>query len=251
MTVQYFINRRNQKLAYDFIPGRRPTIVFLGGYKSEMTGTKGNWLANYCQCLGHSYFRFDYSGHGQSDGEFADGTIGEWSEDAFEIISQLTDGPLILVGSSMGGWIMLLTALRLSSRLAALVGIAPAPDFTRDLMWPGFSQEQQNTLQEKGVIFLQSDYDDETYPVRYSFIEDGNQHCLLDKKIDISCPVRLLHGMKDDQVPWQTSLSIEQKLISNDVQVILFKSGDHRLSESMYLNSLTNQIDLLLQSGSS
>ena len=243
MNVQHLPNQNRQKLAYEYIAGAQPTVVFLGGYRSDMTGTKACWLAEFCQSNGHAYLRLDYSGHGQSEGQFEDGTIGVWADDAFKVIEHATDGPLVLVGSSMGGWIMLLLASRLRDRLAGLIGIAAAPDFTRDLMWPELSEQQQNKLKQEGMILLPSEYEEEDVPLKYAFIQEGSENCVLDAPLQIECPVRLLHGQLDEQVPWQTSLNIAEKVTGNDVTVKLFKQGDHRLSEENYLREIGFAID--------
>ena len=246
MKVQYLTTSSGRKLAYEYTPGNGPTVVFLGGYNSEMSGTKGSWLAQWCQENERAYLRLDYSGHGQSDGKFADGTISKWFDDALSVIEQVTTGPLVLVGSSMGGWIMLLVAKRIANRIAGMVGIAAAPDFTRDLMWPSFTPAQQRKLQTEGVIYLHSEYDDCDYPVKMQFIEDGDNNLVLADGIDIACPVRLLQGLKDDDVPWQTADRLVEAISSEDLSVTYFKDGDHRLSEPRFLKAITDAIDSVL-----
>jgi pimeloyl-ACP methyl ester carboxylesterase len=205
-------------------------ILFLPGFRSDMTGTKATFLDEFCAARGLGYVRFDYSGHGASSGRFEDGTIGRWLEDAIAIIDRASEGPLILVGSSMGGWIMLLAALARPDRVAGLVGIAAAPDFTEDLMWAAMPPETRARLLADGAIQKPSQYQDAPLEITRALIEDGRRHLLLRGSIDIRCPVRLLHGMADPDVPYQTSISLAEKLTSADVTVTLIKDGDHRLS---------------------
>jgi pimeloyl-ACP methyl ester carboxylesterase len=244
--IQHLNSSSGVRLAYQHIQGREPTVVFLGGYNSEMAGTKGNWLAEHCRASGRAYLRLDYSGHGVSEGEFADGTIGSWTRDALDVIDHCLAGPCVLVGSSMGGWIMLLVARTLRERVRGLVGIAAAPDFTRDLMWNAFDDATRGKLNREGIIFLESDYDDSLTPVRREFIEDGARHLLLDEPIPITCPVHLLHGRKDPDVPWSTAERLMEQLEGSDVTISYFKDGDHRLSDETYLKFLSRALDQLL-----
>ena len=209
--------------------GRLPSLVFLPGFASDMAGTKATALAGWAQARGQALLRFDYSGHGLSGGRFRDGTIGRWTDDALAVIDALTSGPQILVGSSMGGWIMLLVALARPARIAGLVGIAAAPDFTEDLMWNKFHPETRARLEAEGSVLAPSRYG-EPYPLTRALIEDGRRHLLLRRSIDLRCRTRLLHGMADADVPWQTSLRLAEQLAGNDVTVTLIKDGDHRLS---------------------
>ncbi len=223
-------------IAYQKTPGRddvdeRPGLVFLGGFMSDMTGTKASALETFARERGRALLRFDYSGHGASSGAFADGTIGRWTEDTIAALDALTEGPQILIGSSMGGWIMLLAALARPERVAGLVGIAAAPDFTEDLIWASAGPEVRATLEREGVYHDPSDYGDEPYPITLRLIEEGRQHLLLRDRIALACPVRLIHGMRDADVPWETSLRLAEALESRDVEVTLVKDGDHRLSE--------------------
>ena len=217
-------------IAYRKCSGRSPGVIFMGGFNSDMTGTKASALEAACREAGRAYVRFDYSGHGESSGEFADGTIGSWSEDAIAVLDAASEGPQVLVGSSMGGWIMLLAALARPQRVAGLVGIASAPDFTEELMWRRFDDDIRRRLADTGVYHRPSEYDDEPYPITMKLIEDGRRHLLLERQIAIHCPVRLLHGMKDEDVPWTTAPRIAEKLLADDVRVLVIKDGDHRLS---------------------
>jgi pimeloyl-ACP methyl ester carboxylesterase len=230
-------------IAYRALAGAAPGIVFLGGYRSDMGGTKALFLEEYCRRLGRAYVRFDYFGHGGSSGDFADGTIGRWAEDAVSVIDSLTYGPQILVGSSLGGWIMLLAALARPERIDALVGVAAAPDFTEDLLWPRLGEAQRRELIETGRVTLPSSYDPGGYPYTRSLIEDGRRHLLLRGSIPIAGPVRLLHGMRDNSVPWQRSLDLADRIAGDDVAVILVKDGDHRLSRGADLARLARTLD--------
>jgi pimeloyl-ACP methyl ester carboxylesterase len=207
-------------------------VVFCGGFMSDMTGTKALALEAFCRERGQGYVRFDYLGHGESSGDFADGTIGRWTDDALAVIDALDDeAPVLLVGSSMGGWIMLLAALARRQRVAGLVGIAAAPDFTRRMVEEEFDDEQRLALLHQGRVELPSEFDDGPYVITQALIDDGNGRCLLDGPIALDIPVRLLHGMQDSAVPWQTALTIAEALQSEQVIVTLVKDGDHRLSE--------------------
>jgi pimeloyl-ACP methyl ester carboxylesterase len=233
-------------IAYHRLAGSSPGVVFLGGFRSDMTGAKAYYLEDYCRCRAQAYLRFDYFGHGASSGDVALGTIGRWSEDAIAVLDSLTEGPQVLVGSSMGGWIMLLAALARPSRVHGLIGIAAAPDFTEDLVWPRLDPVQQRQLRENGAVTLASEYDPAGYTYRLSLFEDGKRHLVMRRTIALECPVRLLHGMNDASVPWQTSLSLAEHLASSDVVVTLVKDGDHRLSREPDLERLGRTLDELL-----
>ena len=210
-----------------------------------MTGTKASALEAACAAAGRAFVRFDYFGHGQSTGDFAHGTIGRWRDDAIAILDELTGGRQVLVGSSMGGWIMLLAALARPQRVHALVGIAAAPDFTEDLMWQRYDEATRRVLATGGVYREPNPYDDEPTPVTMRLIEDGRRHLLLGGAIAIPCPVRLLHGKDDAEVPWATSLRLAEALDSRDVTLRLVKGGDHRLSEPADLVRLIATVDEL------
>jgi pimeloyl-ACP methyl ester carboxylesterase len=233
-------------IAYHRTAGSSPGVVFLGGFRSDMTGTKATYLEEYCRSRGRAYLRFDYFGHGASSGETALGTIGRWAEDAVAVLESLTEGPQVLIGSSMGGWIMLLVALARPSRVHALVGVAAAPDFTEDLLWPRLDPEQRRQLRDTGFVTVRSEYEPAGYTYRQNLFEDAKQHLLMRQAIDLKCPVRLLHGMNDTSVPWQTSLSLAERLASRDIVVTLVKDGDHRLSRPADLQRLGRTLDELL-----
>jgi pimeloyl-ACP methyl ester carboxylesterase len=231
--LQYLDRPDGAKLAYYRRPAprsSRPGVMFLGGFASDMTGSKALALEAFARARGHDFVRFDYQGHGQSSGRFEDGTIGRWAEDAVAVLDQLTEGPQILVGSSMGAWIMVLAALARAKRVVALVGIASAPDFTEDLLMARYPQEMRERLERDGVIDVPSDYAEEPYRISRRLIDEARRHLVLRAPIPITCPVRLIHGTADLDVPWQTSLKLSQQLQSVDVELTLVKHGDHRLS---------------------
>jgi pimeloyl-ACP methyl ester carboxylesterase len=231
------------ELAYVLTAGQAPTTVFLPGFMSDMTGDKACALEAFCLARGQAFLRLDYSGHGASGGEFEHGTIGRWTEDALFLIRRLTTGKLILVGSSMGGWIALLAALALRDRLAGLIGIAAAPDFTETLMWQAMTPPERTTLQRDGMLRVPSLYGGEQIITR-RLIEEGREHLLLGGPIPLRCPVRLLHGQQDPDVPWETSMKLASALESTDVRTILIKDGDHRLSRKQDLRLLETALDL-------
>jgi pimeloyl-ACP methyl ester carboxylesterase len=232
-------------LAWSRLPGRAPTVVFLPGFNSDMAGAKATALAERCAARGQAMLRFDYSGHGVSDGAFADGSIGRWSADAMAVIDAATDGPLLLVGSSMGGWIALLVARARPGRVVGLVGIAAAPDFTERLMWAAMTPDEQARLRRDGRIEVPSEYG-APYPITLELIEDGRRHLVLDGPIALDCPVRLLQGERDADVPWETALELSRRMASQDVRVVLIKDGDHRLSRPADLTLLCETVTSLL-----
>lgn len=234
-------------LAWAQTPGRGPTTVFLPGFRSDMSGSKALAVETWCRDRGTGCLRLDYSGHGASDGAFTEGTIGRWTEDALCVIDTVTDGPLVLVGSSMGGWIALLVALARPERLAGLIGIAAAPDFTETLMWDAMMPAERDRLVRDGVLLAPSAYGEPT-PITLRLIEDGRNRLLLGGPIGIDAPVRLLHGQRDPDVPWETSLRLAAALRSTDVQVMLIKDGEHRLSRPGDLLLLERTLGAMLGS---
>ena len=217
-------------IAYAKTTGRAPTVVFLGGFRSDMTGTKALALEAWAQERGQAFVRFDYLGHGQSSGRFEDGTIGRWLDDSLAAIDGLTTGKLVLVGSSMGGWLSLLVARARLERLAGLVLIAAAPDFTERMLLGGLTPDERRRLQRDGHLERPSQYSPEPSVFTWSLIEEGRNHLLLDKPLALPCPVHLLHGQKDPDVPWEYSLQIARHLDAPEVITTLVKDGDHRLS---------------------
>jgi pimeloyl-ACP methyl ester carboxylesterase len=225
-----------RKIAVRARAGHAPGLFWLGGFNSDMKGTKALALDAWAAEHGRACVRFDYSGHGESGGKFADGTIGRWLEESLAVFERFCAGPQVVVGSSMGGWIGLLLAREIAKRagpasLAGLVLIAPAPDFTEELMWKGFSPEIQAEIESKGVWLRPSQYGDGTpYPITRELIEDGRKHLLLGSSIEVGCPVRILQGAKDGDVPWQHAFALVHRLPADDVVLTLIQDGDHRLS---------------------
>jgi pimeloyl-ACP methyl ester carboxylesterase len=226
-TAPDFLKRKDGiRLAYRHLPGRGPTIVFLPGYMSDMQGGKAHALAAWAEAQGQAMLRLDYSGCGESEGAFTDGTLDIWRDDVLAVVAKVVTGPIILVGSSMGGWLMLLVAQALVDRVAGLVGIAAAPDFTD---WD-FDEADKALIAKQGRIERPSDYGYDPMIVTQGFWQSGQDNLQLGGEIAIDCPVRLIHGQRDPDVPWELSLKLALRLRSADVQTILIKDGDHRLS---------------------
>lgn len=236
-----------EQIAYEHLEGSGPGIVFLSGFNSNMQGDKAVALDAWCRDTGRQYTRFDYQGHGESSGKFEDGTVGRWIDDALAVLDKVTRGPQLLVGSSMGGWIMLQLALARPERVVGLVGVAAAPDFTEALANGGLSPEQMLQLELSGSCAIDNCYDDgEPYHISKTLLEEGREHCLLNQdSIAINVPVRLLHGQCDDDIPWERSLLLAEKLLSDDVELHFIKDGDHRLSRSRDLQRLIATIEVL------
>ena len=239
--IHYVTRDGGARLACVARAGAAPAVVFLGGYASDMTGTKATYLEAWCRDQGRAFVRFDYQGHGHSSGDFLDGTIGGWRDDALAVVRECTAGPLVLVGSSMGAWIMLLAALAIPERIHGLVGVAAAPDFTEDLLWRRLAPDQRAALRRDGVIRLPSAYG-EPLPFTWRLVEDGRRHLVLRGPIPLTCPVRLLHGTADEDVPWETSRRLATALTGRDVALTLVKDGGHRLSEPHELALLGSAI---------
>ena len=233
------------ELAWAARAGPGPALVFLPGFASDMGGSKATALDAFCAARGRALLLLDYSGHGASGGAFADGSIGRWRDDALCLIDRLTDGPVLLVGSSMGGWLALLIALARPQRVAGLVGIAAAPDFTERLMWDSMAPSERGALLRDGYLDVPSQYGPPTRVTRH-LIEEGRQHLLLGAPIAIAAPVRLLHGQRDPDVPWETALHLAGRIAGGDVQVTLLKDGDHRLSRPADLDLLCRTVAALL-----
>ncbi|MDA0704534.1 MAG: alpha/beta hydrolase [Proteobacteria bacterium] len=229
-------------IAYHRLPGKGPGIVFLGGFASDMTGTKAKALETHCRRRGQAFLRFDYRGHGQSRGAFEEGSIGLWASDAIAAIDSLTEGPQILVGSSMGGWIMMLAARALPERVAALVGIAAAPDFTQR-MWDRLPDEAREVIRRDGVWRAPSDYSEEGLPLGRALFADGPDQMVMTAPFPFAGPVRLLQGMEDPDVVWRTALDICERVDGANVAVTLIKDGDHRLSRPQDLARLGRTLD--------
>ncbi len=238
------LSSQRGKIAYYQTPGRAPGVVFLGGFMSDMSGTKATYLEACCRAWGRAYVRFDYFGHGSSAGKLEEGTIGGWLEDTLLVLDELTEGPQILVGSSMGAWLMVLAALRRVDKIQGLVGIAAAADFIED--FERLSSVEVQALKKDGICYLPSQYGDKPYPITQNLITEGHTHRILQAPIALNCPVRLLHGLSDTDVSWHKSVKLAECLNSNDVIVTLIKGGDHRLSEEPHLELLANNLTSLL-----
>lgn len=238
----YITTPEGRKIAYDFIDGKQPGVVFLGGYMSDMGATKATYLYNWAKECGRAYVRFDYSGHGASSGEFIDGTISDWAADARVVFSKLCQGPQILVGSSMGGWIALLLARQMTSRIAAIVTIAGAPDFTEECMWNSFDQKTRETLMREGQIVMQCDYDDD-YVITRKIIEDGRKNFVLRNALKCPFPVRILHGSADKDVPPFIAERLFYHLEGDDIRMHLIKGADHRFSSPSNLAFLRRELE--------
>ena len=236
----HHVDRDGIRLAARHRPGEGPTLVFLPGLRSTMLGDKATALSGHAAARGRAFLRLDYAGHGESGGRFEDGTVGSWRDDTRAVIEALAPGPLVLVGSSMGGWIALLLALALGDRVRGLVGIAAAPDFTR-AMEAGLDADQRAALAQDGVVMLPGSPD--PIPLTRRALEDGRACCLMDRPIPVSCPIRLLHGQRDAVVPWHTALRIADAVRYADCQVLLVKDGDHRLSRPQDIQLLVAAVD--------
>lgn len=233
------VRRGSVDLALMRQAGRSPTFVWLGGFKSDMAGTKAEALSAWAHETGQAFLRFDYSGHGRSGGRFEDGTIGVWADDAEAVITAASEGPLVLVGSSMGGWISLLLAPRMPERIKALLLIAPAADFTERLMWPSFSPEIRAEILETGQWARPSAYDPEPYIITRALIEDGRRRLVMDGPIPFGGPVRILQGGQDPDVPAEHARALAACMRSPDLRFTLIEDGDHRLSRPQDLKVLT------------
>ncbi|MDZ4136663.1 MAG: alpha/beta fold hydrolase [Paracoccaceae bacterium] len=242
----FLITPQARKIAYRQSPGQSPGLVFLGGFRSDMEGTKALHLETWAKARGRAFLRFDYSGHGASGGDFLDGAIGDWAEDAAAVIAARTQGPQILIGSSMGGWIALLLARAMPRRIAGLVGIAAAPDFTEDSMWDSFDPAQRAALLAQGQFALPSDYSDDPYIITRRLIEDGRDHLVLRSPLALPFPVRLLQGTADTDVPPAVALRLLEHATGPDISLTLVKGADHRFSTPACLNMITAAITEIL-----
>lgn len=241
------IDVSGRDIAVRAVAGDAPGVLWLGGFKSDMTGTKAEHLARWAEARGTAYVRFDYSGHGVSGGTFEESTISKWLEEAIAVFDRATAGPQIVVGSSMGGWIALLLARALAARgetrLKALVLIAPAPDFTEALMWEKFPPPVRDLIEQKGRFLKPSLYGEDPYVITRELIADGRRHLLLGAPFAVGCPVRILQGAKDEDVPWEHAMRLVSCLAEDDVVFSLVKDGDHRLSRPEDLERLTATLE--------
>ncbi len=231
-------------IAYRQQSGNSPTLVFLHGFRSDMKGSKAAWLSKFCAEKGQAFLRFDLPGHGQSSGTYTDFTIGDWVKACLHAIDSLTTGPLILVGSSLGGWMMLHVAALRPERVKALIGIAAAPDFVTEVIDPTISDAQKHELATTGKFTSPSIWPEpNVFTAR--FLEEARQQCIIDKPHPFTGPVRLMHGLKDADIPWQHALKIANCLQSADVQITLIKDGNHQLSETAQLEELGRLVTCL------
>lgn len=241
--ADYLDTSAGRRLAYHKSDGRSPGVVFLGGFMSDMTGTKAMHLEGWARKEGRAFLRFDYSGHGESSGAFADGCIGDWAEDALQAVTQLTEGPQILVGSSMGGWIALLLAREMPEHVAGLIGIAAAPDFTEDSMWQGLSDGQRAQIMTKGQTQVVNAYDETPFTLTRRLFEDGRNQLVLRAPLDLPFPVRLLQGTADDAVATSVPLRLMDHATCLDMRLTLVKDVDHRFSTPDCLAMITGAVE--------
>lgn len=229
-------------IAYREVTGNTPTVIYCGGFHSDMTGSKAVALSTWCLGYGHAYIRFDYQGHGVSSGEFTDGSIGLWRDDALSILDQVTTGPVVLVGSSMGAWIALLIALKRPDRISGMVLLAPAVDFTIELMWNKFDTDIRDEIENKGFWNRPSEFEDEAYPVTLKLIEESRAHLLLDAPIAFPGPVHILYGLADEVVPLDHVMRTVEAIASSELTVTLVKGGGHRLSQDADIARMTRAV---------
>lgn len=242
MPFQTIDTPQGRNIACHRLEGAGPGVVFLGGFKSDMEGTKALHLQAWAGARGRAFLRFDYSGHGQSSGRFEDGAIGDWYEDAVVVIEAMTKGPQVLVGSSMGGWIALLIAKRRPDLAAGLVGIAAAPDFTADAMWDGLTGEMRAELAAKGQVALPSEYSDDPFVLTQRLFDDGEQQLVLRTPLDLPMPCRFLQGTADADVSTDVPLRLLGHATGPDIRLTLVKGADHRFSDPAQLRLIEKTI---------
>ena len=238
--------QRGYDIAYRHHAGSSPSVLFCCGYRSDLTSTKATAIADWCESNKVGFTRFDYNGHGATNSDFKEFTIGGAITDCLQVIDEVTKGPLIIVGSSMGAWVALHAALERKDRIKGLITVAAAPDFTERLMFPKFSPEKRRELEEEGLVWAHSDYANNDYPITKNFIYEARNHLLLDDVIGLSIPAHLMHGQQDIDVPWETSLQLSEKLLSDEVTTTFIKDGDHRLNRPADLELLTGGIGRML-----
>lgn len=246
MTTQ-IENVRGQRLACEYSSGTGVGVMFLPGFKSNRLGTKALFLAEHCRQRGTPFLTLDYSGHGDSDGDFALGNISDWLQDAADALRQLGHGRhWVLVGSSMGAWVSILLAAKMQDLVSGILTIAAAPDFTERLIWDRLPEDVRSLLLSGEAWMRPSEYEDGGYPITLQLIEDGRQHLILSQSIGLDCPLRALHGLADQDVPWQQSLAMVEQWRGEDARLELIKGGDHRLSADAHLALIKRRLDELL-----
>ena len=243
----YLDTAAGRRIAYHWTGGTGPAVVFLGGFRSDMDGTKALDLEDWARARGQAFLRLDYSGHGKSSGDFLDGTIGDWAEDARAVIEHVVDGPAVLVGSSMGGWISLILTRKIPQKLAGFVGIASAPDFTEDSMWAGMSGAERDRLMSEGRIEEPSDYSDEPYIITRKLIEEGRKVLVLRDPLPLPFPVRLLQGTADTAVASSVALRLLDHATGGDIRLTLVKDADHRFSTPACLAMIRAAVEDVLR----
>jgi pimeloyl-ACP methyl ester carboxylesterase len=243
-TSGHLARDEGERLAWRKVEGRGPTVVWMGGFRSDMTGAKAQALAEWADRTGRAYLRFDYFGHGESTGDFRQGTITRWRLDALAALDALAPGAVVPVGSSMGGWIACLAALAQPERISGLVLVAPAADFTERLIRPTLSEAARMALDRDGVWLEPSEYG-EPNPITAALLEDGARWSILGEPVPVTAPVRILQGGQDDAVPWAHALELAQALESRDVVFSLIKDGDHRLSRDQDIARLIAAVEEL------
>ena len=248
MTIQpktrEFRTSSGHKIIYNKLSGDGNYYVFLGGLMSDRNGTKALFFEDYCRMHGFSYIRFDYLGHGESDLIFSECNIQTWLQNSCDIINNFTNGKVTIIGSSLGGWLMCLVAQKFPDKIKALIGIAAAPDFTENLMWNKFSDETKKLLSTGNIYNIPCDYDIQGYPITMDLIKSGRRNLILGSKskLNINIPIKLFHGMEDQDVPYEYSINLAKKVTSDNVEVILIKNGDHRLSDEDSLKLISSKL---------
>ena len=240
MTIK-FLSKKSKNLAYSAKAGSDFTLVFLGGFMSDMMGSKATYLEDWAERNQYGFLRFDYSGHGQSSGTFQNFTISDWVQDAYEMITEKTKGPIILIGSSMGGWISFLIYQKLRDRISGIVTIAAAPDFTEDYFWANLSDKQKSELFSVGKVFLPSDYE-EPYPITLALIENGRKHLILTRPLKVLCPIRMLQGTADKAVETQTAIKLMNHINCDNMHLRFVAQADHSFSSPTCLQILEQTI---------
>ncbi|MFL2801401.1 MAG: alpha/beta fold hydrolase [Paracoccaceae bacterium] len=250
INLKFHINDQNKKIAYKKFEGKSansPGVIFLGGLASDMEGTKANYLEKWCQLQNNSFIKFDYSGHGKSDGIFTDGSILSWAEDALSVLDNLTNGKQILIGSSMGAWIAILLAKNRPNKIHAMIGIAAAPDFTEDLMWNNFNDDEKQKILEDGILLQESQYSEEPYKISKNLIFNSKNCLVLREKLILGFPVRILQGTADNDVPIDTALRLINHIDCNDAKLEIVKGADHSFSSDKCLKLIANNLKELLE----